>query len=146
MQIKLYQTQDAANVINKTLTGEKVISVALRRDFDLTAPELTLRMADAAEALAFNYVVMPDFGRRYFVEDVENVGANRWRYRLAVDALETYKAEILAGDFQYETPITSGDYGSLTLDKTGRVNVTQYESDVTLTPSNNAVVSVATRS
>lgn len=144
MQIKLYQTDDAANVINKTLANQRVIDVALRRDFDLHAPELTLRMANAAEALGYNYAVMPDLGRRYFIDNVENVGANRWRYRLAVDVMETYKADILAGDHAYQQAVGAGDYGTLNLDETGRVDVATIEGDVALAPAENSIVSITT--
>lgn len=110
MQVKLYQTQDAANVINKTLTGERIIDVALRRDFNLFSPEVVLKMANAGEALAFNYAIIHDLEKRYFVDNVENVGAKRWRYTLSVDVLETYKNDVLNSKARFKRNIKTGDY------------------------------------
>lgn len=142
MQIKLYQTDDAANVINKTLTGERIIDVALRRDFNLFSPEVVLKMANAGEALAFNYAIIPDLERHYFVESVENVGAKRWRYILSVDALETFKSDILSSAARFSKAVEAGDFGNLTLNKTGDVETTIVESSIALEPSSDYIVSL----
>ena len=40
----------------------------------------------------YNYVYIPDFGRRYFVDDIIYDGA-RIYYRCSVDVLASYKSE-----------------------------------------------------
>lgn len=142
MQVKLYHTQDAANVINKTLAGERIIDVTLRRDFNLFSPEIVLKMTDASEALAFNYAIIPDLGRHYFVDSVENVGAKRWRYMLAVDVLESFKADILTSAASFSKAIEAGDYGNLTLNTTGNMEVTILESAISLEPASDYIVSL----
>lgn len=129
MILKLSKNNDAPNVIKKTLSGVQSFDVALRRDFDITAPEFTLNIPDAVTALGFNYAELPDFNRRYFIQSVDNVGATLWRFTCKVDVLETYKTEILASNAKIRRGIKTGDYISATLESNANADITTHEAD-----------------
>lgn len=109
MLITLYKTNDAANVINKTLNNPLNIQIALRRDFNLSAPELILKQ-EGQLLRDYNYCEIVDFERKYFIDRIENISNNLWKLILVCDVLETYKNEILSANSRYMRKIKSGDY------------------------------------
>lgn len=111
MLITLYKTNDAANVINKTLNNPLNIQIVLRRDFDLSAPELILKQ-EGQLLRDYNYCEIVDFERKYFIDRIENISNNLWKLILVCDVLETYKNEILSANCRFMRKIKSGDYYS----------------------------------
>lgn len=127
MQLIIYKTESADNVINKTLTEPLAMDINLRRGVDISAPVLRLQLA--VDLSGYNYAHIPDLNRYYFINDVESVTLDIWQLRLSVDVLETYKADILASNARYMRGIKTGDYFNATLDSNINASVTLYESD-----------------
>lgn len=86
MDIDLYTTDSAKNVLNKKLTKVKTIDGSiLEYDQNVNNLRINLYTSDI-----FNYVYIPDFKRYYFVNDV-SISENGIKiYDLACDLLMTF--------------------------------------------------------
>ena len=86
MDIDLYTTDSAKNVLNKKLTKVKTIDgTILEYDQNVDNLRISLYSSDI-----FNYVYIPDFKRYYFVTDV-SISENGIKiYDLACDLLMTF--------------------------------------------------------
>ena len=86
MDIDLYTTDSAKNVLNKKLTKVKTIDgTILEYDQNVDNLRINLYTSDI-----FNYVYIPDFKRYYFVNDV-SISENGIKiYDLACDLLMTF--------------------------------------------------------
>lgn len=86
MDIDLYTTDSAKNVLNKKLTKVKTIDgTILEYDQNVNNLRISLYTSDI-----FNYVYIPDFKRYYFVNDV-SISENGIKiYDLACDLLMTF--------------------------------------------------------
>ena len=143
MNITLYKTVDSENVINKTLTdATSPITILLRRDTDLTYPEIILEKVAGIDFYDYNYAHISDIDKKYFISRIEVMSNDVFKLSLICDVLETYKTQVLATNFKYKRKLTSGDYSDVELDYTGKETSTEYDSDVEFTPSRNAVLSV----
>lgn len=93
MQIKLYKMQCEKNKINKTsyLTNEVVIEGSFVEGTSLIKPSIRIQI----ENFGYNYVIIPQFGRAYFVDNVIVERTMMFRVDLVVDVLYTYRTDIL---------------------------------------------------
>lgn len=142
MQLVLYTISDSDNVINKTLGQGTAFNIFLKRDTDIINPFIRLVELTGIDYKDFNYAEIPQLNRKYFIRSVESVNASIWGLQLETDVLETYKADILNGEYKIRRPIGKGDYGDLEIDESGKTIVTREYSDVTLEESQNLVMSV----
>lgn len=60
---------------------------------DVKAPVLDVEFTSTPR---YNYAHIPEFGRYYYINNVEWLGGNVWRLFLTVDVLMSFKSEILA--------------------------------------------------
>lgn len=127
MQLILYKTESADNVINKTLTDPMPLNINLRRGVDISAPMLRLQLA--VDLSGYNYAHIPDLGRYYFINEVESLTLDVWMLRLSVDVLESYKAEIMSSNARYMRGIKTGDYFNATIESNINSVVSLHESD-----------------
>lgn len=137
MQLILYVTADAKNVINKTLTNPVSMNINLKRDVNIIMPEIVLN----GDFRGFNYAHIPDLNRYYFVDSVEQLNLKMVKLSLICDVLETYKSTILNSDCLYKTKVSTGDYGQIDLETTGKTLYKDFESDIELELSNNVILS-----
>lgn len=150
MNLILYKTVDADNVINKTLTDSVTISINLKRDTDLTKPTLILEAIEVGEPPAlidfksYNYCEISDLGRKYFIRRITAMSNTIFSLELECDYLESYKTAILGSYASYHSKIGVGDYGEVDINATGREIITEIDSDVSLVAdtTNNAILSV----
>ena len=142
MELILYKTESADNVINKTLTDPLTMAIKLRRGVDIVAPALRIEYATGVSPNEYNYCHIPDLGRFYFIRDIQSITTSIWELHLECDVLESYKADILASNAKFRKVIGSGDYGETTLSLTGEVSVVDYLSDVTLESADNSILSI----
>lgn len=94
MQITLYSTSSAKNVLNKTLTTiETYSSAALKEPSSIMDPVIILEYASGI--FSANYMYIPEFGRYYFITKIT---AERQRVIIEshCDVLMSFKTEILA--------------------------------------------------
>ena len=86
MDIDLYTTDSAKNVLNKKLVKVKTIDGTIL-DYDQNVNNLRINLYTSD---IFNYVYIPDFKRYYFVNDV-SISENGIKiYDLACDLLMTF--------------------------------------------------------
>lgn len=127
MELILYKTLDNSNVVNKTLTDGLVININLKYDTDITKPELYL----IGDFRGFNYAHIPELNRYYFIKSIEQLNLKRVRLSLECDVLETYKADFLNVECEYQSKAVSGDYGNIVADSSVSELVT-VRSDIVL--------------
>lgn len=95
MDIFLYKTESAPNVVNKKLTEvAKYTSVRLLDDTSVLTPTIEVRESTIIDNLwSINYFYIPKFKRYYFVTDL-TATAGMFQISGRVDVLRTYKNEI----------------------------------------------------
>lgn len=138
MELILYKTNDAKNVINKTLTNAVSLQIVLKRDINIIMPELVLN----GDFRGFNYASIPDLNRFYFVTDIEQLNLKMVKLSLICDVLETYKDVILNSVCSFKSKVNVGDYGEIDLDTTGKNIYKSFDSNLELELSNNVILSV----
>lgn len=132
MQLILYKSISAENVINKEMTEPLTMNINLRRGVDIVAPVLRIEYAAGVSPNKYNYCHIPNLGRYYFVRNIQSITQNLWELQLECDVLETYKTEILNSNARYNRNLKTGDYQTLSLESSSKTDVTLFESDIEL--------------
>ena len=114
--MRLIKNKSSDNTINKVLEMGEMIPIKLKRDADIANPEIVLRQVEGLDFQAFNYCYIERFKRYYFIKSVDNINRMDWLLRLEVDVLQTFKDDILKSNAKYRAPISSGDFGNVSLD------------------------------
>lgn len=132
MDLILYSINDSDNTINKTLVNGLTVNINLKRGVNVITPSIPLADIPGIDLSTFNYASIPGLGRKYFVNQVSNTNGRIWVLELTCDALETYKADILASNARFTRNIKNGDYLDTTIDMSVIKTVAQYESNETV--------------
>lgn len=130
MILNLYSVTEADNVANKTLVNPKQINIRLKRDVDIISPILILQSNDLLDLRDYNYAVIPDLKRNYFIKDCENISNTLWQLSLECDVLTTYLNDVVNADSLFRRKIKSGDYFDVDLDRKVIPDVTIIKTDV----------------
>lgn len=139
MQLKLFTTIDADNVLNKTLTDEVIINIVLKKEIDLLTPEIIL-LDDGADFSFYNYAELPYFNRKYFIRDYSKINSRMIRLDLELDALMTYQNEILNSRFLYNRNLRKGDLQRIDLIQNVDSVTSKHEFDLELETENNFIL------
>lgn len=91
MEIKLYKTSSPRKKLVKDLTDGITLTGTLRGQSSVMSPSLQIQ--DIA-VIGYNYCYIPDFGRWYYINDINALRANLFELSLGIDVLMTYAAEI----------------------------------------------------
>ena len=129
MELNLYKCSDGDNVINKTLTEKLTINITLKRDVNITAPQIILMNDNGAFFNQYNYAEIPELGRFYFIDSVTSLNNKMESLLLRCDVLETYKADILASKARFMRGVKTGDYINSSIDYSVVKTITRIESD-----------------
>ena len=129
----LYKNKSSDNTLNKTLTEPLEIRVILKRDIDLTNPELILRDVIGYDLTEYNYCEISELNRFYFIDSIESITNETNLFRCTCDVLSTYKLDILQCNARLKRSLKTGDYMSLQLDESVKKNVETFTSNVSLT-------------
>ena len=129
----LYKNKSSDNTLNKTLTEPLEIRVILKRDIDLTNPELILRDVIGYDLTEYNYCEISELNRFYFIDSIESITNETNLFRCTCDVLSTYKLDILQCNARLKRSLKTGDYMSLQLDESVKKNVETFNSNVSLT-------------
>lgn len=91
MQIILYKTTSANNVVSKELTDEYVLEGTIRDgEFTILRPTVSVQRNVAG----YNFAYIPDFNRYYFIDNVRVVRENLFTVYMRCDVLMTYSDKI----------------------------------------------------
>lgn len=99
MNITLYKTKSANNVINKKLVSEKNLgnSCILADNTSVTSPTLIIGGIKSLDSISdYNYAYIPQCNRYYYINDIIALSGGRVKLVLAVDVLKSYATDILA--------------------------------------------------
>ena len=129
MELNLYKCSDGDNVINKTLTEKLSINITLKRDVNITAPQIILLNDNGAFFNQFNYAEIPELQRFYFIDSVTSLNNKMESLALRCDVLETYKADVLASKARFMRRLKTGDYISANIDYSVIKTITKIESN-----------------
>lgn len=129
MELNLYKCSDGDNVINKTLTEKLTINITLKRDVNITAPQIILMNDNGAFFNQYNYAEIPELGRFYFIDSVTSLNNKMESLNLRCDVLETYKADVLASKARFMRKLKTGDYIAANIDYSVIKTITKIESN-----------------
>ena len=99
MNITLYKTKSANNVINKNLTSEKKLgnNCILADNTSVTSPTVIIGGITSLDSISdYNYAYIPQCHRYYYINDIIALSGGRVKLMLTVDVLKTYASDILA--------------------------------------------------
>ncbi len=92
MLMKLYNTRDKDNVIRKRLTDETSYNIKFKDRANVRTPIIILKSDTFIDN---NYAYIPDFGRYYFIRDIQVFPNKIYQLSLRCDVLESFKQDIL---------------------------------------------------
>lgn len=142
MDFKLWQNASPDNTINKSLSGETTINIFLKKDVDVSSPEIILKTVSGIDFGAFNYAEIPAIGRKYFIRSIDRLNNDVFRFNLECDVIETYKDEILNSNCLYKRAIKTGDMGEYNVSKSANTITTKIASSEALLIENQLIISV----
>ena len=93
MEIILYNNKSEKNKIGKDITLVATLTGSIKEPSSLIRPSIVIEYSDPT---AFNYVYISEFGRYYYVSDVNILNTNILMISLVVDVLESFKTSILS--------------------------------------------------
>ena len=99
MNITLYKTKSANNVINKKLVSEKNLgdSCIFADNTSVTSPSVIIGGIKSLDTISdYNYAHIPQCHRYYYINDIIALSGGRVKLLLTVDVLKTYASDILA--------------------------------------------------
>lgn len=97
MTITLYKNQSDKRYITKTLADAKTLTnCRIYEDNSISTPSIRIE-TDSVIPAGYNYAYIPDFGRYYYITDIE-VANGYIIVSLSVDVLMTYKNDILSSE------------------------------------------------
>lgn len=138
MIIKLYNTVDGTNVINKKLTNEISFNIKLKADTNVVEP--TIILSSGTLLSDFNYAYIPDLKRYYFIREMSINSKNVYALYLECDVLESFKDDILNSYAYIGKSNNSNEYFNSNYSSEVRKEVEIYYSDVELEKINNNIL------
>lgn len=97
MELILYTNNSADNVVTKDITVLATLNGTLRKDCSIIDPVIEVENVNNAIAAVCNYAKIAQFGRYYFVKNIELVG-NLWRIHMHVDVLASFQTPLKSLD------------------------------------------------
>ena len=91
MIINLYTMHDEKNKLNKTLSNSLQLEGTLKQETSVINPSIIIENINPT---TYNYVFIPEFGRYYFITDIESIRTNIWRIHATVDVLMSFNQAI----------------------------------------------------
>ena len=98
MNITLYKTKSANNVINKKLVSEKNLgnSCVLGDNTSVTSPTVIIGGISSLDTISnYNYAYIAQCQRYCYINDIIALSGGRVKLLLAVDVLMSFKSDIL---------------------------------------------------
>lgn len=99
MNITLYKTKSANNVINKKLESEKNLGnkCILADNTSVTSPTVIIGGITSIDTISdYNYAYIAQGHRYYYINDIIALSGGRIKLILSVDVLMTFKTDILS--------------------------------------------------
>lgn len=139
MIMKMYNTSDSNNTINKTLTNETEFNIKLKSNTSITQPVVVLH---SNNIILFNYAYIPEFNRCYFVDKIELFPNGIYNITLKVDVLESFKNDIKNSYGMISKQTNINNYYNNGYESEIRKEVNLYRSNVTFNLDTKEIVLV----
>lgn len=97
MELILYTNNSADNVVTKNITSLMTLTGTLRKDCSIINPVIEVEAINNSIAASCNYAKIADFGRYYFVRNIELVG-KLWRIHMHCDVLSSFQTQLKSLD------------------------------------------------
>nr|DAX12566.1 MAG TPA: major tail protein [Caudoviricetes sp.] len=94
MEVRLYKTTSPRKKLVKELTDGITLTGNLRAQSSVMSPVLQIQ---DTQAIGYNYCYIPDFGRWYYINNINALRSNLFELSLGIDVLMTY-AEAIRGN------------------------------------------------
>lgn len=91
--IILQKNKSPLNKMGKDIETIVNVSGTLKNESDMIHPEIFIE-ATSANIKSANYLTISEFGRKYFIEDIQSVRNNLWLIRAHVDVIDSFENEI----------------------------------------------------
>ena len=141
MELKLYQTLDNENVINKSLTLIHTLNIKMKTRNSIVSPIIVLSNAGNKDYTNCNYCYIDTFNRFYFIRDIEILNDTNVQLSLECDVLESFKNDILNSSAEINRTIKNGDYVNVNDITDLRKEIDIFESNQSFTEGKNIVLS-----
>ena len=141
MEMKLYQTLDSNNVINKDKTLKYTTNINLKDRTEIINPAIILNDKGTMNFKECNYCYLADFQRYYFIRSLDNVNSHIWSLSLECDVLESFKDDILNSSAEINRTIKNGDYVNVNDVTDLRKEIDIFESNQSFTEGKNIILS-----
>lgn len=128
MIMKMYNTSDSNNTINKTLSNETEYEIKLKSEADIKTPVVVLH---SDNIILFNYAYIPEFHRYYFVDKIELFPNGIYNISLKVDVLESFKTDIANSSGLISKQTNINNYYNDSYESEIKKEVDLYRSTVT---------------
>lgn len=93
--IILQNNQSPINKIGKSIATIKSLSGELRNETDILNPEIRIE-CEKSDIVNCNYCTISEFGRKYFVKEIESLRNQVYILKAHVDVLDSFSSEILS--------------------------------------------------
>ena len=93
MLVHLCNTTSERNIINKDIRQVQSVNAVIKGAISLETPTLILSYSGNADDI--NYLMIPEFGRNYFITEVVDLTGQRYEIKCRSDVLESFKNSIL---------------------------------------------------
>jgi len=141
MELKLYQTLDNENVINKSLTLIHTLNIKMKTRNSIVSPIIVLSNAGNKDYTNCNYCHIDTFNRFYFIRDIEILNDTNVQLSLECDVLESFKNDILNSSAEINRALKKGDYVNVNDATDLRKEIDIFESNQSFTEGKNIILS-----
>lgn len=93
MLVHLCNTTSERNMINKTIHQIQSVNAVIKGSISVETPTLILNYSGNSNNI--NYIIIPEFGRNYFITDIIDLTGQRYEIHCKSDVLESFKGSIL---------------------------------------------------
>lgn len=93
MIIELSVNTSEKNKINKNLSSLLSLEGTLKKETSIISPSIIVEVENPS---GYNYMHIPEFGRYYFIIEIESFRTNLWRISGIADPLQSFASQILA--------------------------------------------------
>lgn len=94
MEVRLYKTSSPRKKLVKDLSDGITLTGNLRAQSSVMSPVLQIQ---DTQVIGYNYCYIPDFGRWYYINNINALRSNLFELELGIDVLMTY-AEAIRGN------------------------------------------------
>lgn len=95
--IELHTNNSDNRMLTKSTTLVKSLSGTMKDETSVVNPTILIE-GSATDILKCNYLIIPDFSRKYFITNIKNVRNNLWELTCHVDVLSSFASDIRANE------------------------------------------------